>query len=507
MADKAAAAPMLFLSTICLSLLGIDALTTAGQQSQQQQRRQSTCFDRPQDFAGTLDVGVGPDQAQYQNFSVPPISQNISDYAYATENAFILLPSVCVSRLNLEPNIGDANRIIGQWMGRRADLDEALVGVSLAARDEILSECACGWAIFLHGSGGFTFDNSRYSIMMAASGYGVLALDSFASPASKLRWKAPLPSLASRLSDANGEVRTLTFWCENNVYEKESACPAAMAKSNESSYPLCYSSSSKAILSDPEGWSRYYERVYRVRQLEMDYAVEHLPNYIREAGKVFLVGESEGGMAASRYHHPELEELLKSGGRIILQWSCEKNYFVSCEANARIGSGHANSDTPILNMISAKDPFFATSASIASEVANAAGGYGSNNLTGNCFAEAARQGFSKVTVMNFLNTEYHGLTVDTGNLVRVALKAFLRDPTSFAASRVVPEFGRDGAGLCEVVKHLPGMIELNCTELGDEARVNASEVSDCSYPTYRFHHQYYDLGVHEICGRPQALFV
>lgn len=459
------------------------------------------CFDRPELFETALRVGVPEGPAKYRSFIVPPMSSNLADYAYAMENAFVVLPSQCALSLGLDPNVGDADRTIDQWMGRFGDLLLAPKASTALERDAILSEGVCGWVLFMHGSGGLG-EGSRYSIMLAEAGYGVMAPDSFASKTLGLRYKAPVPFLASRLRQANTKRETLTFWCGNNVYEQDSTCSGAMVNQTGSpSYPLCYESNAPTIASHPDDWRQFYERVFRLRQLEMDYLVANLPQYIRQAPKVFLAGESEGGMAAARYYNPELEVLLKSGGRIILQWSCEWNYYVSCPANARIGGGSADMDTPILNMISPHDPYFAADPpSIAHEVAYAPGGYGNRPLHGNCCAQAKQQGFKHVTVMNMVDTEYHGLTVKTANTVRAALKAFVRSPSTFTGM-VLKEFGSEGNRLCSVLEVEPGLANLNCTELGFEAYVNASEVSDCARPTYNFHRQYYAYGYHEMCSR------
>jgi carboxypeptidase C (cathepsin A) len=55
--------------------------------------------------------------------------------------------------------------------------------------------------------------------------------------------------------------------------------------------------------------------------MELDHLVDNLPSWIENSRKLFLVGESEGGMVASRYSHPKLDVLLKSGGRVVLQWA------------------------------------------------------------------------------------------------------------------------------------------------------------------------------------------
>jgi len=464
------------------------------------------CLDGPDRFANTLNVGVASGQSKYKSFDVPPMSKDSKDYRYAFENAFILLPTRCALDLGLTPNIGDANGIIAQWMGRMGDMlaAPAMLHGNIDPQ-KVLGDCACGWVIFLHGSGGFTYDNMRYATMLATDGYGVFVPDSFASNLTGFRYKAPSQSLPKSLAMKNTCRKTQAYWCENNVYEPDSECPGAMVnQSTSKGYPLCYDSNAGAIVSHAKAWREFYERVFRLRQLEMDYVVEHLPEYIRSAPKLFLAGESEGGMAAARYYHPELEPLLAAGGRIILQWSCEFNYFLSCPENARIGAGKANKSTPILNMISDQDPFFAAhGSSIATSVSRAEGGYGKTNLTGNCFAQVEDQGLENAVVFDLLNTEYHGLTVNTGNFVRAALKGFVASPQRYA-EQAAENFGPQGNGLCTVVRQSNSGKRFYgyCRELGNEQDVNASEVSACAYPKYKLHKQYYSYGVNEFCSRP-----
>jgi len=458
---------------------------------------EDACLNDPASFDTTLDVAVPRGQTKYWNFTVPPMSSSTEDYSYAMEHAFVVLPSRCVLRMGLQPNVGDAGRLINQWMGRIEELTTAPKATTSAERDVILAQCACGWAIFAHGSGGFTYDNPRYSIMLAAAGYGVLAPDSFAS-STGLRYKAPLKNLSSRLREANTRQQNLSFWCENNVYDPTSGCTAAMENQTSSpSYPLCYNSDPQAILSHTEDWRAFYERVFRLRQLELDYVVAHLPEYIRQAPKVFLVGESEGGMAAARYSNPELEKLLASGGRIILQWSCESNYYTSCSEDAGVGGAKS---TPILNMISAHDPYFSASPeSVAFKVANDPRGYGQWPLTGNCFAKLLDQGFENATVIVLAHTIYHGLTVNTANVARALMKAFLAEPRNFQ-HMALEHFGRSGNELCTELQRSQGRTLLRCHELGSESSVHASEVSSCAYQRYELHKEYYEYGTYEMCA-------
>lgn len=209
-------------------------------------------------------------------------------------------------------------------------------------------------------------------------------------------------------------------------------------------------------------------------------------------------------MVAARYYHQRLEPLLETGGRIILQWSCQWCYYVSCPANARVGSGKANTSTPVLNMISNRDPYFGpTNDSIAWQVAHGTGGYGATGMaeTGNCFNQLKDQGFQHAYVVEDAASPYHGLTETTGNLVRAVLASFLANPRS---SSVLSNLGSgpEGADLCtELAIQGDGLMYSRCHELGPEQDVPGKNVSQCAYQSYEYHRQYYFRGTREACAR------
>jgi len=141
----------------------------------------------------TLLVRAPDGQSELKTFEVPPLPSQPEAYSYATEEAFLVLPARCALELGLTPNVGDSDNLIEHWMGRMSELPGST---------EALMSCACGWIIFVHGSGGFTYDNVRYAIMMAASGYAVIVPDSFASSTLGLRYKAPVANLSAHLTSA-----------------------------------------------------------------------------------------------------------------------------------------------------------------------------------------------------------------------------------------------------------------------------------------------------------------
>jgi hypothetical protein len=68
-----------------------------------------------------------------------------------------------------------------------------------------------------------------------------------------------------------------------------------------------------------------------------------------DSSRMVLAGTSEGAVAVARYAGAEF------AGRIIYSWSCEDNYFVEKHDTAVLPQ------QPMLNVISATDPFFSPS--------------------------------------------------------------------------------------------------------------------------------------------------
>jgi hypothetical protein len=90
-----------------------------------------------------------------------------------------------------------------------------------------------------------------------------------------------------------------------------------------------------------------YERIHALRASEIVLALGAL----RQAGwadpaRIVLAGTSEGATAVAR------NDDANFAARMIFSWSCEDNYFVQQHATRVIA------DQPVLNVISATDPFF-----------------------------------------------------------------------------------------------------------------------------------------------------
>ncbi|MGM0518573.1 MAG: dienelactone hydrolase family protein [Campylobacterota bacterium] len=90
-----------------------------------------------------------------------------------------------------------------------------------------------------------------------------------------------------------------------------------------------------------------YEKVHTFRQAEIHYCYERLSelNFI-DTKKLFLMGNSEGGLAAAAYKGKEFK------GRVITAYSCENGYY---SKDFKIG---ASKSEPILNIIGTHDEFF-----------------------------------------------------------------------------------------------------------------------------------------------------
>ena len=115
--------------------------------------------------------------------------------------------------------------------------------------------------------------------------------------------------------------------------------------------------------------------VFQIRKCEAEYFFStsfssntSMPNF----HKVFLGGNSEGGMAAFRYHHSHLEAV--PSGRILSAWSCNFNYCVACPENAHTCVERCNKDVPQVNLIGSHDEYFGVvSTSVSSQVVSSGG--------------------------------------------------------------------------------------------------------------------------------------
>lgn len=90
-----------------------------------------------------------------------------------------------------------------------------------------------------------------------------------------------------------------------------------------------------------------YEKVHKIRQAEIFYNIKKLKDLeFIDKNNIFLMGNSEGGLAAAAYKGREFR------GRIVTAYSCENGYY---SKDFKIG---AKKSDPFLNIIGTNDEFF-----------------------------------------------------------------------------------------------------------------------------------------------------
>lgn len=91
-----------------------------------------------------------------------------------------------------------------------------------------------------------------------------------------------------------------------------------------------------------------YEKVHEYRQAEIKYTLSRLSEIpFIDSSKMFLMGNSEGALAAARYSGEEFK------ARIILSWTCESGYFTDYP-----NLGSTDENHPILNIVGRDDAYF-----------------------------------------------------------------------------------------------------------------------------------------------------
>ena len=93
-----------------------------------------------------------------------------------------------------------------------------------------------------------------------------------------------------------------------------------------------------------------YERIHALRASEIALAADALAaTPWADSRRLVLAGASEGAVAVARHGGPGF------AARMVFSWSCEDNYFVDAHRTAVV------LEQPVLNVISATDPFFSPS--------------------------------------------------------------------------------------------------------------------------------------------------
>jgi len=364
-------------------------------------------------------------------------------------NCFVCLPEMAVNIIGVVPNIddkGDENKRL--WLGRvwqlralalkkyrryistqpslsaeaKASLDKAMedpktralmmkmqrIWRGAAVRRnctlsvlELLGFHAAshtGTVLFMHGSGGMTYNNARYLRTLAGMGYVVIAPDSMAggeyrrrAVAGLIRANAPTP-----------------YWDDLGLYTSEAVGEYA------------YSTKADAVVSNPEEHRKLYDNVYRMRRAEMHWILGHLPSYMCCRG-VFTMGQSEGAMTVARFDDQRYGAMIR--GRIISAFSVEYCYFTPSREAAQYGGSE---DVPTLNIIGDCDQFFGPIDSVALSVNQQRdkGGWGADTFTGNGFKQMKRQHLRRGLVA-VLEGARHDPSETHDNLLRDLLRAFL----------------------------------------------------------------------------------
>jgi len=373
----------------------------------------TTCIDGGDEF--TIDLP----KHEIEGMTVPAIPTETDKYAYATQKALVSIPDACYEKF--KDKISSSTELLD----REAEsgtayfvLDDLTGGLDTLAE---MSECACGLLIEMHGSGGPGWSAVQFAAIFSKQGYVVVLPNSMAMPAEmNMKGKGEMKDIKDiDVSNYCGGYSAFKGSCKWKKGEEEQ------------DQPYCYSTKFENVVADGNKYRKFVEGVYKIRELEMDYFVENAEKLLANFKTVLLAGNSEGAMAASRYHHPKLDSKLK--GRILSAWSCNFNYFVSCADHAKICGDQCNKDVPQLNLIGVNDEYFGRGEkSMSSRVAADENGYG-GPITGNCRATYDAQEFKHATVVEFEDAE-HGPQYWDDNTWRNVMGDFIQNAGKDAAS-------------------------------------------------------------------------
>eukprot|EP00746_Dinoflagellata_sp_MGD_P012188 gnl/MRDRNA2_/MRDRNA2_125861_c0_seq1.p1 gnl/MRDRNA2_/MRDRNA2_125861_c0~~gnl/MRDRNA2_/MRDRNA2_125861_c0_seq1.p1 ORF type:complete len:462 (-),score=79.27 gnl/MRDRNA2_/MRDRNA2_125861_c0_seq1:94-1479(-) len=367
---------------------------------------------------------VEPTRSSYQmslasfhkTITVPPVSSNLTDFRYATDNAVVALPASCAQthRASVDGVDIEDSEHSGMYLfrrqGPRGDLSD-LVHCSSSAK---------GLVIILAGHRGSVGKGATQLYLRILSGLGFLAV-ALDGGADRLGMKGEEFAM---LKGQNGGREDVQFYSNQCV---------------DFSKPFCYTTTEENIVNNPEEYKQYMERVHLIRKNELDYFVEtalargagtksFLEAFRDRGKKIFLLGRSDGGVIASQYYHEKLHKEFLDGV-MIGAFSCDFTYMNSCADHAKICQDRCPKATPLLAWISDVDPYFSkTDDSMASRIAGSRNGYG-GEITGNCKAAFDTQGFSRTTSVLLRQSEHDeaGMYEDT---IRKLLAEFTSSPES-----------------------------------------------------------------------------
>jgi len=256
-----------------------------------------------------------------------------------------------------------------------------------------------GAVLFMHGSGGMTYNNVRYARKLAALGYIVIAPDSMAGGEFRHR-------------DTAGVITATTpvpYWDDLGIYTSAS----------EGVYT--YNTKAEDVVKNPDKFRKLYENVFRMRSSEMHWILGRLPMQMRVRG-VFTMGQSEGAMTVARFDDRRYGAMIR--GRIISAFSIEYCYFTPTREAGQFGG---NPEVATLNIIGDADQYFGPNDSVAKSVQGLKGGWGSEDLTGNGFKQMKRQGIRRGLAV-VLEGAKHDASETHDNFLRDLLRSFLASP-------------------------------------------------------------------------------
>jgi len=257
-----------------------------------------------------------------------------------------------------------------------------------------------GVVLFMHGSGGMTYNNVRYARKLAAMGFIVICPDSMAGGEFRHR-------------DVRGVITADTktpYWGDIGLYTSAA----------EGQYT--YNTSADDVVANPEKFRKLYENVFRMRSAEMHWILGRLPMQMKIRG-VFTMGQSEGAMTVARFDDRRYKAMIR--GRIISAFSVEYCYFTPSREAGIYGG---NPEVATLNLIGDADQYFGNIKSVARDVAaKGSGGWGDNEITGNGFKQMKKQGIRRGLVC-VMEGAMHDASETHDNFLRDILRAFLSSP-------------------------------------------------------------------------------
>lgn len=390
------------------------------------------------------------------------------------DNCILLLPKIAVMELHLTPNIEDKGMAKELWLGRVWQMRSMLTkyyqeirkwqeGGSVVSRatqsliDDIakdrrklsllihvqkcwramlkrrissfefifdkIEDVVRTVVVFMHGSGGMTYNNLRFCRMLAGMGCLVIAPDDMASSKHRHRDVQPLKDFDTPTD----------YWADDLMY--------ASGSSGEYSY----NTQADLVTKDPDKYKELYSKVYEERRSELHTILSAFPPSADSLG-VFIMGTSEGAMTVARFDDQRYGPMIN--GRIISAFSVEYCYFTPTPEDGQFGG---NLEVPTLNLIGDADQYFGVQDSIAQNVSkDGASGYGNQHLTGNAFQTMLKQGMTNGCVCVFEGGK-HDLTETHDNALRQILRTFITTP---GHCHCLPYIWRRDPGLREQMEGL-----------------------------------------------------